>query len=80
MAVVTPLEATYLAWVNVRPYCERLGLNCHELSLRLRDEAGVALSCGTLYGAAGEGFLRVNMACPKPLLEEGLRRMTRWMA
>jgi len=78
-AVVTPLEATYLAWVNVRPYCERMGLDCRDLSVRLRDEARVAFSCGTLYGAAGEGFLRVNLACPKTLLEKGMRRMTDWM-
>ncbi|MCR4919776.1 MAG: pyridoxal phosphate-dependent aminotransferase [Prevotella sp.] len=78
-AVVTPLEATYLAWVNVSPYCCRLGLDSRRLCERLRAEARVALSAGTLYGTAGEGFVRVNMACPQPQLMEGLERMTRFM-
>ena len=79
LARVTPLEATYLAWVNVQPYCQQLGLNSDDLAHRLREEARVAFSSGTLYGPAGEGFLRVNMACPEPLLMEGLRRLSSWL-
>lgn len=59
-AVLTPLEATYLAWVDLRAY----GLTTEQLMERCR---GVGLECtpGTFFGAeAGEGFLRVNLACP----------------
>ena len=78
-AVVTPLEATYLVWVNVSAYCRRMGLSSQQLCARLRSEARVALSPGTLYGAAGEGFVRVNTACPKPQLMEGMRRMAEFV-
>lgn len=58
-AVMTPLEATYLAWVDLRAY----GFTCDELLKRCR-EAGVEFTPGTFFGAeAGQGFMRVNLAC-----------------
>lgn len=60
MAVMSPLEATYLAWVDLRAY----GLNCEALLERCRAQ-GVEFTPGTFFGKAdGEGFLRVNLACP----------------
>lgn len=59
-AVLSPLEATYLAWVDLRAY----GLSTEALLTRCRA-SGVEFTPGTFFGAkAGEGFLRVNLACP----------------
>lgn len=58
-AIVSPLEATYLAWVDLRAY----GMTTEELMDRCRRE-GVEFTPGTFFGEkAGEGFLRVNLAC-----------------
>lgn len=67
---VTPLEATYLVWVD----CRRLGLDCSELDARLKVQ-GVILNMGNMYGDSGDGFIRVNVACPKSLLVDGLNRI-----
>lgn len=69
-AVVSPMEATYLAWVDIRPYqtpqCE-IGNRCRK--------HGVALTDGQFFGvAAGEGFMRINYGCPRGQLLEGLQR------
>ena len=66
---VTPLEATYLAWVCIRP----LGLDADTLCQRLLDHAHVQVSSGTIYGDAD--YIRINLACPRQRLLEGLRRM-----
>ena len=68
---VLPLEATYLVWVD----CAALGISSAELGARLRDHGKVWVNEGTLYGAAGEGFVRINIACPRSLLTEGLERL-----
>ena len=70
---VMPLEGTYLAWID----CRGTGMSSSELTQRLESEFGLLLSSGTVYGAAGEGFLRLNMACPRSLLSEGLARLER---
>ena len=69
-AVMSPIEATYLAWLDLRAY----GCSCEELALRFRN-AGVALTGGTFFGTEGEGFMRVNFACPRAQLTEGLKRL-----
>lgn len=63
-------EATYLMWLDFRGY----GLNSDELYNRFLRH-GVMLSKGTAYGAQGEGFMRLNVACPKALLLQGLERI-----
>jgi cystathionine beta-lyase len=68
---VLPLEATYLVWVD----CSALGLASTELGARLRERGKVWVNEGTLYGAAGEGFVRINIACPRSLLRDGLERL-----
>lgn len=68
---VTKLEGTYLVWVD----CRSLGIESSELERKLMDLAGVWLNEGTMYGDAGEGFMRINIACPRSVLEEGLRRI-----
>ena len=70
-----PLEATYLAWVNCAPLCKYLCVSVEELSTLLLQEAKVYLSSGTCYGTDGEGYLRINMACPRSVLKDALRRI-----
>lgn len=68
---VTVLEGTYLVWVD----CRSLGLDSENIAKRLLDESGVMVNAGTMYGAAGEGFIRINIACPRPTLTLGLERL-----
>lgn len=69
---VTRLEGTYLAWLDIRSLSGSTG----HLTDRLRDEAHVLVSPGTLYGAVtGEGFLRLNLATQRARLAEALQRM-----
>jgi cystathionine beta-lyase len=70
-AVVSPMEATYLAWVDLRAY----GLSHEEIERRLKKHK-LALTNGRFFGHdAGSGFMRVNYGCPRKQLEEGLRRL-----
>ncbi len=55
---VLPLEGTYLVWVD----CKALGIPSAEIAQRLLDEGRLKVNGGTLYGAAGEGFIRINIA------------------
>ena len=64
-------EATYLAWLDFRG----LGMDSRALKDFLRHSAGVALGEGHIFGGGGEGFARVNLACPRRILEEGLGRL-----
>ena len=68
--VVRP-EATYLVWLD----CSALQMSSEELSDILLKEGKLWLNAGTIYGAAGEGFLRMNIGCPRMLLKEGLNRL-----
>ena len=68
---VTPVEATYLAWIDARTS----GI---DHPARFFEQAGVGLSDGAPFGAPG--FVRLNFGCPRPLLEEALGRMERALA
>ncbi len=70
---VLPLEGTYLAWID----CRASGIGSEELALRLREQQHLLVNPGTMYGPGGEGFLRLNIACPRTLLADGLERMAR---
>jgi cystathionine beta-lyase len=70
---VTHVEATYLAWLDVRGL-ERRGLDGRRAARACLD-AGLALSPGADFGAPG--FLRLNFACPRSTLQEALRRLQR---
>ena len=70
---VLPLEGTYLVWTD----CRAAGLSSDALTRRLLDEGRLHVNSGSMYGAAGEGFIRLNIACPRKLLAEGLDRLKR---
>ena len=66
-------EGTYLVWLD----CRRLPLTPEELKAFFIHEAKVGLNDGRDFGAGGEGFQRINIACPRPLLAEALHRIER---
>ena len=68
-------EATYLLWLDCKDFCKRRGMNSVQLQQDLRDNAHVFLSDGSVYGDAGEGFMRMNIACPKATLQDALNRL-----
>lgn len=65
-------EATYLAWIDISAYAP------HNVSLPLffAEQAGVLLEDGHMFVANGEGCIRLNLACPRSVLQEGLRRIS----
>ncbi|MGN0745995.1 MAG: MalY/PatB family protein [Aristaeellaceae bacterium] len=69
-AVLTPMEGTYLGWLDLRAY----GLTTDELMARAA-EAGVVFTGGEFFGRGGEGHLRVNIGCPRRYVEEGILRL-----
>ncbi|MBD5561054.1 MAG: pyridoxal phosphate-dependent aminotransferase [Clostridia bacterium] len=66
-----PHEGTYLLWLD----CRDLGLDSSELDRRILHEAGLWLDSGRIFGPAGEGFQRLNAACPRPVLQEAFARL-----
>lgn len=68
---LTPLEGTYLAWLDVRS----LGIPTAEIEASLKEVEHVWVNSGTLYGQ--DGFLRINLATQRTRLMEGLQRMAK---
>lgn len=68
---VIPPEGTYLVWMDFR----RLGLDRQALESLILGQARVYLDDGYLFGDEGDGFQRVNIACPRALLAEALQRI-----
>lgn len=70
---VIKLEGTYLAWLDIK----KLSIGSDAATETLLKHGHVFVSSGTQYGEnAGEGYLRINLACPRKVLEEGLQRIT----
>lgn len=68
---VVEQEATYLVWLDFR----RLGLEQEELDRRIIHQAKLWLDSGKIFGECGRGFQRINVACPRSVLEEALQRL-----
>ncbi|WP_458455497.1 MalY/PatB family protein [Methanobrevibacter sp.] len=64
-------DATYLLWLD----CSDLNVSSKVLSEFLRTNQGLFLSAGIDFGENGDGFLRMNIACPQKLLRDGLGRL-----
>lgn len=65
------MEGTYLAWID----CRVLGMAAETIEERLMQEHKVWVNAGSMYGAAGEGFIRINFACQQQRLADGLQRV-----
>lgn len=70
---VLMLEGTYLVWVD----CSVLNQSSDETVKTLLEKEKLWVNEGGLYGEAGEGFIRINIACPRQQLIEGLNRLRR---
>ncbi len=70
---VMPLEGTYLVWVDCSKVCgDAVAHYCDQIL----EQAKVWLNPGTMYGPqSGEGYLRINIACPRSRLMEALERI-----
>ncbi|HBP38999.1 MAG TPA: cystathionine beta-lyase [Clostridiales bacterium] len=66
-------EGTYLVWLD----CRKLGLSPRNLSAMLTEKAKIGLNEGTAFGCEGAGFQRINIACPRSILQECLQRLER---
>ena len=64
-------EGTYLVWLD----CRALGMDAKSLPRFFLDRARVYLEPGAIFGTEGEGFLRMNIATPRKLVKEALKRM-----
>ena len=66
-------EGTYLLWLDFR----NLGLSNAALEELIIKKAGLWLDSGAIFGAAGKGFQRINVACPRAVLAEALQRIAK---
>jgi len=64
-------EGTYLLWLDFRG----TEISAHDLNDRIINEAKLWLDDGRIFGSQGEGFQRINVACPRVILEEALNRI-----
>ena len=68
--VIRP-EGTYLVWLD----CRQLNMDGMTLRAFMREKARVGLDDGFIFGPGGEGFERMNIACPRAILEEAFGRI-----
>ena len=64
-------EATYLIWLD----CRAITGDRTDLAGFIREKTGLYISCGEQYGPGGQGFLRINLACPKSTVIDGMNRL-----
>ena len=64
-------QASYLIFLD----CRELGLDQKELNRLFVEDAHLALNDGTTFGKEGEGFMRLNIACPRAVLEQALKQL-----
>ena len=71
---VTEMEGTYLVWVD----CSSLGLGSEKLEGELLSTQKLWLNCGAMYGT--DGYMRINIACPRAVMLEGLERLRKFVS
>ena len=64
-------QASFLIWLD----CRELGLSQTDLVKLFRDEAKLALNDGAMFGVNGEGFMRMNIGCPRATIESALNAL-----
>lgn len=70
IALIEP-EGTYLVWLDLR----KLGLTEQQQRQLIVQDAKLWLDAGTLFGQGGEGFERINIACPRTTIEQAMQRL-----
>jgi cysteine-S-conjugate beta-lyase len=68
---LTKPESTYLLWINYN----NLGISNTEVAKLLIEKGKLALEPGEKFGVGGEGYVRMNIGCPRQTLEKGLQRL-----
>jgi len=66
-----PPEATYMIWLD----CRAMGMTGEALQRFFVDRAGVGMNEGSRFGPGGEGFMRMNLACPRSVVEKALKQI-----
>jgi len=70
-AIMTKLQGTYLVWLDCRGY----GFTDEELNDRIIHKGGLWLDSGEIFGPVGSGFQRINIACPRSVLQTALEKL-----
>ena len=68
---VLPLEATYLVWID----CSSSGMTSQQIAETLLKKEKLRINAGTMYGPNAEGFIRLNIACPRATLTRALSKI-----
>lgn len=68
---VVSTDATYLLWLE----CERLAGSVTKFVRYLRESTGLFIMDGRVYGQEGAGFVRMNVACPRSVVQDGMKRL-----
>ena len=68
---VCNMEGTYLAWLD----CKKLNLSCNQIEKLFLKKAGVWLHKGSTFGIGGEGYMRLNIACPQKTLKKAIKQI-----
>jgi cystathionine beta-lyase len=66
-----PAEATYLLWLD----CRKLSMDPEKLNRFFIEKAHLGLSEGQAFGPGGEGFMRMNVACPLSVVEKAMHQL-----
>ena len=74
LSCATPNGAFYI-FINCKEVCAKAGMTCQELAEYLLENAGIALVAGTVFGKAGEGFIRMSFANSYENIVEGCRKL-----
>jgi cystathionine beta-lyase len=64
-------EGTYLVWLD----CRKLGMDNEDLERFMLDKVGLWVNQGYSFGSGGDGFIRMNIGCPRSILEKALTRL-----
>lgn len=64
-------QASFLVWLD----CRELGLSQEALVRLFKEEAGLALNDGSMFGPGGEGYMRLNVGCPRSVLKTALDKL-----
>lgn len=68
---ILPLEGTYLAWID----CTASGQSGDTIAEQLLHQTGLMINPGSMYGTSEIPFIRLNLACPRPLLQQALNKL-----